>query len=331
MLGKIIRTRLLVLAISTLGLSAAVHADYSQSPLAEAFMVNKHGYTREEMIVILKSAQRQDKILELIARPAEKAKPWKDYRKIFIDETRIDQAVEFYNQHRATFDRAQKTYGVPPEIILGILGVETRFGRHMGKYRVVDSLSTLAFDYPKRSPFFTKELREFLIMAKEDGFDPLVLTGSYAGAMGYGQFMPSSYRAYAVDFNGDTVPDIFTNPDDAIGSIANYFAKHGWQDGEPVATQATVTDKTDRSLIEKYVGRSRKPDMTLLQLKQAGYQADAPWSLATKAFPFTVEADDGQQVWLATNNFYVITRYNASYLYAMAVNEISERIKAKIQ
>lgn len=330
------RSRALVpaLALSLMSVFAmTAQADYSQHPAAEAFineMVTQHKFSRAEVEAVLKSAERQDKILELIARPAEKAKPWKDYRKIFIDDLRVEQAVEFYNQNKATFARAEQVYGVPAEVILAILGVETRFGRHMGKYRVVDSLATLGFDYPKRSPFFVKELREFLLMAREDGFDPLSLTGSYAGAMGFGQFMPSSYRAYAVDFSGDGVPDIFNNPQDAIGSIANYFAKHGWQTDEPVATLATVSEKTDRTILDKYSGRSRKPDMTLKQLEQAGYSANSQWSKETKTFPIAVEGDNGEEIWLVSTNFYVITRYNASYLYAMAVNDLSQRVKAKI-
>jgi len=333
MLHKFIHHRHILAALVLAFSTVQVQADYSQHPQAQDFineMVTKHKFTREEMVAVLKSAQRQDKILELIARPAEKAKPWKDYRKIFIDEQRVADAVAFYQQHKAVFLRAEQTYGVPPEIVLAILGVETKFGRHMGKYRVVDSLATLGFDYPKRSPFFLKELREYLLMAREDGFNPLELTGSYAGAMGYGQFMPSSYRAYAVDFSGDGVPDIFKNPQDAIGSIANYFAKHGWQTSEPVAALAKVSATTDRAVLGKYSGRSRKPDMTLAQLMDVGYSTDAQWSKMTKAFPITVEADSGEEIWLATTNFYVITRYNASYLYAMAVNELSERVKAKI-
>ncbi len=201
-------------------------------------LVAEEGFDRQELMKVFAQAQRKDSILEAIARPAEKTKPWYQYREIFLNEKREQQGVEFFNQHRATLLRAEREFGVPAEIIVAIIGVETSYGRVAGSYRVLDALSTLAFDYPPRSPFFTAELKDFLILTRDQGMDPTDLMGSYAGAMGYGQFMPSSYRNYAIDFDHDGKIDIWENPVDAIGSVANYFKQHGWRQGDVVVAAA---------------------------------------------------------------------------------------------
>ena len=185
--------------------------------------------------------ERKQNILDAIARPAEKTKPWSEYRDVFLTDSRISEGVEFWRANAAALARAQQEYAVPPEIVVAIIGVETRYGRNAGTYRVLDALATLAFDYPPRSDFFRGELTEFLLLAREEGVDPRSLTGSYAGAMGYGQFIPSSFRNYAVDFDGDGKRNIWTNPHDAIGSVANYFGEHGWTADGHVVEPAAIT------------------------------------------------------------------------------------------
>jgi membrane-bound lytic murein transglycosylase B len=218
-------------------------AGYADHPGALALMdelVAEEGFERGELETLLGSAERQESILKAIARPAEKTKPWHEYRQIFVTEKRTSQGREFHAQYGASLQRAEREYGVPEEIIVAIIGVETSYGRNKGSYRVLDALSTLAFDYPPRSEFFSKELRHFLILAREQQLPADELLGSYAGAMGYGQFMPSSFRAYAVDFDADGTADIWNNPVDAIGSVANYFKRHGWTPGSPVTSPARV-------------------------------------------------------------------------------------------
>ena len=235
-----LRNLILALYVALLWPAVACAEDnYATNPAASALideLVEEQGFDRGELQQVFASAERQQTILEAIARPAEKTKPWHEYRNIFLTDKRERQGREFFAQHRATLARAEHETGVPAEIIVAIIGVETYYGRITGSYRVIDALSTLAFDYPRRSTFFTKELKNYLQLTHEQGFDPLAMKGSYAGAMGYGQFMPSSYRSYAVDFDDDGQIDIWNNPVDAIGSVANYFKRHGWRPGEPVVS-----------------------------------------------------------------------------------------------
>ncbi|MEZ5569555.1 MAG: lytic murein transglycosylase B [Halioglobus sp.] len=208
--------------------------NYGDNPAALALvdeLVAEEGFDRAQLLSVFAEAERKDSILEAISRPAEKTKAWHEYRAIFLTEQREAEGVEFFLKHRKTLERAERELGVPAEMIVAIIGVETYYGRISGKFRVLDALSTLAFDYPRRSPFFTSELKNYLLLTRDQGFDPTSLMGSYAGAMGYGQFMPSSYREYAIDFDDDGVIDIWNNPVDAIGSVANYFREHGWREG----------------------------------------------------------------------------------------------------
>lgn len=313
-----------------IGLASAAHADYSSHTMAKPFvdeMVAEHGFTADELNVLLQQAERKQSILDAIARPAEKTKPWKDYRKIFVTPDRTRKGVEFWQQHRETLERAEKQYGVPAEIIVSIIGVETRYGRHKGSYRVMDALSTLAFDYPKRSKFFRKELKHFLVLSREQSQDPLSLKGSYAGAMGYGQFMPSSYREYAVDFDGDGFTDIWNNPVDAIGSVANYFKRHGWTPGADVVSRARVNNGYDRSVANV----SLKPKHTVGELKAAGYQPLDDFADEQDATLMRLQGENGTEFWVGLGNFYVITRYNHSRLYAMSVYQLSQAIAKEMQ
>jgi membrane-bound lytic murein transglycosylase B len=218
---------------------------------------------------------------------------------------------------------------VPAEIIVAIIGVETYYGRIAGSYRVIDALSTLAFDYPPRSEFFTSELKSYLILTRQQGFDPLALKGSYAGAMGYGQFMPSSFLGYAVDFDGDGISDIWNNPVDAIGSVANYFKEHGWRQGEAVVTGATVKGEVPLQWFVQ--GRKNlQPEHTVAEFATAGVIADKPVPGDTLASAMQFELKNGYEYWLGFHNFYVITRYNHSAMYAMCVHQLSQRIAAQV-
>ncbi|WP_372763580.1 lytic murein transglycosylase B [Litorivivens sp.] len=322
------RKPLCTLVLALLMSPLAAVASYLDHELAGEFtdrMVKTHGFERAEIEKLLAEAERKQSILDAISRPAERTLEWKDYRKIFIQESRISQGVEFWNTHRDTLKRAQQQYGVPPQVIAAIIGVETRYGRHMGSYRVVDALATLGFDYPRRSKFFSKQLEEFLLMTREQGLDPLAMTGSYAGAMGFGQFIPSSYRSFAVDFDGDGVADIVNNPVDAIGSVANYIAKHDWRPNAPVALSAFVAKNHDAQVFDEGL----KPKYTVAELKSKGVGAYADLDGKAKASAIRFIGDSGEEYWLGMHNFYVITRYNHSSMYAMAVYQLSQLIEQR--
>lgn len=307
--------------------SSVAHADYSNYDDAKALvdeMVTEHQFDRAELQALLKSAEKKQSILDAIARPAEKRLEWKDYRKIFVTDSRTTKGVEFWAENRDTLARAEKELGVPAEVIVAIIGVETRYGRHAGSYRVIDALSTLAFDYPRRSKFFRKELKQFLLLTKEQRQDPLALKGSYAGAMGYGQFMPSSFRAYAIDFDGDGIADIWNNPVDAIGSVANYFKEHGWTYGADVVTRARVSANYDKSLLSDNL----KPSVKYSKLSNSGYTALSAIDGDVKVLPMKMQGVHGAEFWLGLDNFYVITRYNRSQMYSLAVHQLSQAIKA---
>ncbi len=334
-LGRIM-ARTSAVALSSLLLSGASMASakvsYVSNPKTLDFMgemQEKHNFTKAELKTWFSSANKQQSILDAIARPAEKTKTWGEYRKIFLTDRRVNRGVEFWKNNRATLERAERTFGVPAEMIVAIIGVETRYGRITGSYRVIDALSTLAFDYPKRSPFFTKELREFLLLTREQKMNPLVLRGSYAGAMGYGQFMPSSFRNYAVDFDDDGITDIWQNPVDAIGSVANYFKRHGWQKGEMVTSLATAGTDHKKEILND----SLKPLHTLGSLNQKGF-LPANTETQTQDSPANImrlKGDEGVEYWVGYKNFYVITRYNHSRLYAMAVYQLSKAIKKAVE
>jgi membrane-bound lytic murein transglycosylase B len=311
----------------TAGPAATARADYSDHPEAAAFverMVDQHGFEAEAVASLLATAERQQSILDAIARPAEKTKPWYEYREIFLTDRREREGIAFFRDNREVLSRAQAETGVPAEVIVAIIGVETYYGRIAGSYQVLDALATLAFDYPPRSPFFSGELESFLLLSREQGLDPTTLTGSYAGAMGYGQFMPSSYRAYAVDFDGDGLTDIWNNAEDAIGSVANYLARHGWVAGEPVVSRA----RAEGQLADALFGNGLKPDRSVAELSAAGLVPEQHLDDAAAAKALRFELEDGQEYWVALNNFYVITRYNHSAMYAMSVYQLSQRIAA---
>lgn len=305
------------------GGAQALAADYDGSPLVAEFveeMTRDYGFASEQLVGVFAEVERKQAILDAISRPAEKVKPWRDYRPIFITDKRISQGVDFWNTHQATLEKAEAEYGVPPQFIVAIIGVETFYGGNTGSWRVMDALSTLAFDYPPRAPFFRKELREFLMLTREEQVDPLSLKGSYAGAMGLPQFMPSSFRAYAVDFDGDGHINIWNNPSDAIGSVASYFKRHGWQAGGQVASRAQVSgERVDEGLTQ-----GLDPVKNVAELRELGWQAQGQLADELPVTAFRLEGAEGDEYWLGLPNFYTITRYNRSVMYAMAVNQLAE-------
>jgi len=312
-------------ALSLPGLSVAVQ--YNETGEGQAFvrkMVEEYGFESERVKSLLGDARRDQSILDAISRPAEKTLSWHSYRKIFIRQERIAQGLEFMATHADSLARAERQFGVPPEIVAAIIGVETWYGRYRGNYRVLDALATLAFDYPPRSRFFRSELEQYLLMTREQGLDPTVLKGSYAGAMGYGQFISSSYRHYAVDFDDDGVADILENPVDAIGSVANYFSEHRWQPGEPVADRLSDELRTDSPLLT----RGLKPTLTVADYREADLLVPATVSDELPARALYLDAEHEDELWLTYRNFYVITRYNHSHLYAMAVFQFAEALKS---
>ncbi|SDJ87930.1 lytic murein transglycosylase B [Microbulbifer yueqingensis] len=305
--------------------ACAQEAGHGDNPDARAFieyMVAEHDFDREELQDLMDDAKRKDSILKAIKRPAEKAKPWYEYRKLFVTPKSISGGVDFWDRNAKALAEAEQRYGVPAETIVAIIGIETRYGGNMGGYRVLDALATLAFNYPRRSKFFTKELENFLLLAREQGMDPRELKGSYAGAMGYGQFMPSSYRAFAVDFNNDNQVDIWRDTEDAIGSVANYLAKHGWLPLEPVTVLANPRPNADMTIVND----SLEPKWTVGQLAEKGFPATSQVEDDVAANVFSLQTEDGKQYWIGLKNFYVITRYNRSRLYAMAAHDLAQEI-----
>lgn len=287
-------------------------------------MVSKHQFDRDQVTAILQQAERNEDILAAIARPWE-AKPWYQYYPIFLTEKRLQAGLKFWQQHQDTLARAEQEFGVPAQIIVAIIGVETFYGEYLGKYKVLDALYTLGFHYPPRAKFFRSELEQFLTLTREESLPLHELHGSYAGAMGYGQFISSSYRHYAVDFDGDNVRDLLRNPVDAIGSVANYFARHGWQSQQPVAVQLGSDD-----YYQQWLSSGLKPATTVAELQAAGLPVPASAELAETipAKVFAFELEQGHDYWLGLHNFYVITRYNHSPLYAMAVYQFSQQLAA---
>jgi membrane-bound lytic murein transglycosylase B len=301
----------------------AAAGDYEGSPQVAQFvgeMTRDYGFAGEQLMGVFREVERKQSILDAISRPAEKVKPWKDYRPIFITDARIARGVDFWRQHEVALARAEQEYGVPASVIVSIIGVETFFGRNTGNYRVIDALSTLAFDYPARADFFRKELREFLLMSREEQLDPLTIKGSYAGAMGLPQFMPSSFRAYAVDFDGDGHINIWNDPDDAIGSVASYFQRHGWVAGEPVVSQAAVSGEHADDGLSPGID----PVKTVGELRALGWSSHDALRDDMSVTAFRLDGANGPEYWMGLKNFYAITRYNRSVMYAMAVHQLAD-------
>lgn len=309
--------------------------DFANNPNAQQFidkMVNKHGFDHQQLQEILSQAKRLDSVLRLMDNqaPTTSVKPpsgpngaWLRYRKKFITPDNVQNGVVFWNQYEDALNRAWQVYGVPPEIIVGIIGVETRWGRVMGKTRILDALATLSFNYPRRAEYFSGELETFLLMARDEQDDPLNLKGSFAGAMGYGQFMPSSYKQYAVDFSGDGHINLW-DPVDAIGSVANYFKAHGWVKGDQVAVMANGQAPG--------LPNGFKTKYSISQLAAAGLTPQQPLGNHQQASLLRLDVGTGYQYWYGLPNFYTITRYNHSTHYAMAVWQLGQAVAlARVQ
>ena len=284
-------------------------------------MSSKHDFDQTWLSKLMNGVEYRQSIIDAISRPAE-AKPWSQYRPIFVTPDRASEGVQFWNDNRLLLEQAEKEYGVPPEIIVAIIGVESRYGTHSGKYPVLDALTTLAFAYPRRAAFFRRQLEEFLLLSREEQVDLQNTKGSYAGAMGKPQFIPSSYRNYAVDFDNDGRRDLLHNDADVIGSVAAYFHQHRWRSGEPITSKARVTSDRHQSYLEA----GMKPSATIAELKQAGVQPEQALPDDALSSLILLEGEEGPEYWLGLHNFYVITRYNRSNLYAMAVFQLSREI-----
>jgi len=302
----------------------------AEHPGADEFVkraASEYGLPENEVRALLAEAEYKQSIVDAISRPAE-GKPWHEYRKIFLNDRRIKQGIEFWKENRELIAKASKQFGVDEEAIVAIIGVETLYGRNTGGYRTIDALVTLGFYYPQnlssdRSPFFSSELMHYIQLSSEEGLPADEITGSYAGAMGMGQFMPSSYREYAVDFDGDGHRDLWRSTPDVVGSVANYLHRHGWQPGQPVTRRARASNTAAFDMIK----RDLKPTLTVAQWQKKGFTSSSELSPDLHAAVLKLVEKDRNSYWLTFKNFYVITRYNRSPRYAMAVYDLSQAIK----
>jgi len=285
-------------------------------------MVAEHGFNRPKLEAIFSKVQFQPSIINLISTPSS-AIPWSQYRSRFVNPQRIKNGVSFWNQHNNILQRANQEYGIPEEIIVAIIGVETSYGASTGKHRVVDALTTLAFDFPKRAEFFRSELVQYLLLAQEQNFDLLSIRGSYAGAIGIPQFMPGSYRKFAVDFDGDGKVDLANSVADAIGSVANYLKQYGWEVGGPIVIQSSVKADHLQEILESGI----EPKHTIKQLQEVSIIPMQSFENERLAALIELKDNENFQYWLGFKNFYVITRYNRSSFYAMSVHQLAEAIR----
>ena len=308
------------LLLSTWASAINVEREDVQQFIAE--MAADEQFDPAEVEAVLSRGKVQQSILDAMSRPAEKVKPWHEYRAIFITPERIKAGIKFYAEHQDTLLRIEKETGVPPAMVLGIIGVESYYGRITGKHRVVDALVTLGFDYPPRSKFFRSELGNAFLLSREENLDIETLLGSYAGAIGPPQFIPSSYRAYAVDGDGDGKRDLINSWEDILASVANYFAVHKWQANKPVAARATISEETDEVLFND----SLKPLSTVGALSAAGFFFPSELDDDATADIWLLEGETGPEYWVGFDNLYVITRYNRSIMYGLAAWELGTTV-----
>lgn len=323
-----LKSLLCVAWLLTLGVEPAAAIDTKRSDVKEfiAHMVNSYGFKKRALRKLLRGAEFQPAIVEAMGRPAEKAKLWYEYRPIFLTERRIQEGVEFWTAHRQALDQASVHSGVAPEYLAAILGVETFYGRRTGTYRVLDALVTLSFEYPPRSKFFRDELEQFLLLTRDGRLDAKSVKGSYAGAMGVPQFMPSNYRRYAIDADANGRIDLWSDWPDVCASVGNYLKEHGWNAGEPVLGEATVAPEKAAELD----GRKLALSETVGSLTAKGVNFDSPLPAEAPAILVAADEADGVHWRVGYNNFYVVTRYNHSVLYAMAVYELATAVKQRM-
>ncbi len=291
-------------------------------------MVARHGFNERELKKLFSRTTRQPEILKAIRPPVSpRTRSWRNYRTNFINERHLAEGARFFALHGDALARAEREYGVPQEIIVAIIGIETFYGQNMGKWRVVDALATLAFDYPPRAEFFRSELEAYLLFARDAELDLLGVRGSYAGAIGIPQFMPGSYRRWAVDYDGDGVPRLRSSPVDAIGSVANFLKSHGWVPGEPIAFPADIGTADPAPMLAAGI----RPSLTLAQFAAAGVAVRAEPAPKPGALAALIELETPERASeyrAGLDNFYVITRYNRSSFYASAVNDLAEALRA---
>jgi membrane-bound lytic murein transglycosylase B len=320
--------QLLAIAMISAGVAiptlAQAPAKLQFKPEVEEFigqMVRQNQFEEAALRQVFTQLKAQEGVVKAIAAPAT-AKPWHEFRNIFVTPARISGGLEFWQQHAELLVRARDVYGVPEEIVVAIIGVESIYGRRLGSFRVIDALYTLGFEMTERAAFFRGELEQFLLLARENALDPLAVKGSFAGAMGMPQFIPTSYRKFAVDFDGDGKINLWDSAADVIGSVANYLRHFGWVWGQPVTVPARITGTQFREVLEAGL----KPQLTLQQMQTKGVEAIEELPPDFQAGLFALDAEQGQEYWLALNNFYVITRYNRSKNYAMAVYQLAKAI-----
>lgn len=329
-----IRKLCLAAFVSSLTIAPAALGSFVSHPEALSFvqeMEERHGFDRSELLDALHRAQHNERVIRLIQPPSQPgARSWRNYRQRFMGEPRIDGGVSFWVRHENTLRKASEAYGVPPEIIVSILGVETHYGSYTGSFEAVSALATLAFDYPRRAELFRRELENLFLLSREQGRDPFSYRGSFAGALGYPQFLPSSIRNYAVDFNKDGRIDFESDPIDAIGSIANYLAVHGWQTGEPIAQRVRIPSGVDPAPL---IAAGIEPSLEYFSLISSGIAAHDGKQLHPSLVTLFDLPTPGEttQYWAGYRNFYVITRYNRSSFYAMSVFELAEEIRTRFE
>ena len=309
---------------------AAVPATAQElSPELESFieeMVRKHKFNDAALRQLFAKVEANPAVINAMSAPIT-ARPWHEFRSRYVDHTRINGGVTFWREHAETLARARRKFGVPEEIIVATIGAESIYGRHTGGFGVLEALTMLAFQYPPRAELFRSELEQYLLLAREARFDATGMKGSYAGAIGIPQFLPSSYRRYAIDFNGDGKRDLVKSPADAIGSVANYYKSHGWRAGEAIAVPAEVGSESTLALLALGV----KPRIKISEMRRRGISPAAPVNEEAEAALFVVESETGPRYWLGFNNFHVITRYNRSINYALAVHELARELRARVK
>lgn len=322
----IIMHRLFIALTLLFSVSAMAATPFTQRADVKRFIneVSKETkISKKELIKVMEQVEVQPKIIDAMNRPYEK-KHWDTYQKLFLTHNRVTNGIQYWQEHQQKLDRAEKHYGVPARMIVAILGIETLYGQNQGQYRVIDALSTLAFNYPKRAPFFRKELKEYLILCHEQGISPLKYKGSYAGAIGMPQFMPSSYRSYAASFTPKKEKNLLSDHETVIASVANYFKVHGWKYQQGVAQIA----KINKPFPKWIKTNQRKPTYTLKQLKKAGIvPLTAAYNTPKKVGVIELQTENGKEYWLAYPNFYVITRYNSSPQYALAAHLLAQQLQ----
>lgn len=305
--------------------------NYLQRPLVREYIKDlaaNTGIDQDYLAGLFVKLTPQQDILDAISKPAERTLNWREYRPIFLTDKRVSEGQAYMAQHRALLQRASDVYGVSAEVIAAIIGVETFYGRITGKHGVLESLATLAFDYPPRAKFFKRELSEFLILATSEGWPADKILGSYAGAMGVPQFISSSYRQYAVDFDGDGKRDLFASTADVVGSVANYLAVHGWVEDAPIA-ERWISGLNDKPSVRALVRKSLKPEHTAALVTETGFKSSRITDATREnrlVSVMTMKGENGEEFWVGYQNFYAITRYNHSRMYALAVYQLAQAL-----